>query len=447
MTRDLFDTVSQKVDAFSTDQTVKWPMLRLRLSNLQDPNSMRALQQTCDDQERCTRRGMVAVGLLLTEGLKHWNEGQVVLGRNYFRACVELTPQLPAAWTLLGNAEAHKLVQRCYAFKHECRLNAGTTTLTLGAPAMIAYSRALQLQPESVALKKQVSRIKKFMKSRLEPRIFADEMEIVAAQLGAMQSSAIPWRLSNSNSTSGPASDFSVASGMSLLWASPVARVNLRDSTRGGVQAYDRMMNPVVHEVMAAFQTFKLDFLEKVRRGEETCGDGGPASKCTDGHVNEHFFREQMESINHMHRDGWPSLTQLPGYIRLKEQMTDGFKQFFRALGANPPLIDPDGFQVWFSVHYSNSAHIPHQHEEASASGVMYLDVPEGSGPISFFDPRWACTPAPLSPFFHFQERTAETVKKQEEGITPMLFTSTNLRGVAYQGGKHLVRRAQQLRG
>ena len=44
--------------------------------------------------------------------------------------------------------------------------------------------------------------------------------------------------------------------------------------------------------------------------------------------------------------------------------------------------------QAWFSVHYNGSTHQPHQHEDASAAAVMYLDTPEGSGPISFFDPR-----------------------------------------------------------
>ena len=43
---------------------------------------------------------------------------------------------------------------------------------------------------------------------------------------------------------------------------------------------------------------------------------------------------------------------------------------------------------VWASVHEGCSKHTPHVHDNSAVSGVFYVSVPDGSGAITFDDPR-----------------------------------------------------------
>jgi hypothetical protein len=53
--------------------------------------------------------------------------------------------------------------------------------------------------------------------------------------------------------------------------------------------------------------------------------------------------------------------------------------------------------QPWASVHEKLGFHGPHNHPDSTFSAVYYVDVPVGSGDISFADPR-VPTASPLGP-------------------------------------------------
>ena len=47
----------------------------------------------------------------------------------------------------------------------------------------------------------------------------------------------------------------------------------------------------------------------------------------------------------------------------------------------------------WASVAVNGGSHLPHSHPDASVSGIYYAQIPQGSGRISFEDPRGALPP------------------------------------------------------
>ena len=82
---------------------------------------------------------------------------------------------------------------------------------------------------------------------------------------------------------------------------------------------------------------------EVVQRAKHDPSVCGPHGRCSDTKVNDMFFQQQMSSIKF---GGWNSLVTKPGYKALCDQMVQGFKQYFRTMGAAPPPINPDEFTV-----------------------------------------------------------------------------------------------------
>lgn len=73
-------------------------------------------------------------------------------------------------------------------------------------------------------------------------------------------------------------------------------------------------------------------------------------------------------------------------------------QQYFKAFGlpGEPvPTLNELSLNVWQSVQNDGSSHGLHDHTGARTCGVFFAQVPEGSGPIKFHDPR------PRSPFMY----------------------------------------------
>lgn len=58
---------------------------------------------------------------------------------------------------------------------------------------------------------------------------------------------------------------------------------------------------------------------------------------------------------------------------------------FLKSLGYKPMNLQAD---IFFSEMFEGDSHIKHEHANSILSGIFYLQVPEGSSPIRFYDPR-----------------------------------------------------------
>ena len=73
--------------------------------------------------------------------------------------------------------------------------------------------------------------------------------------------------------------------------------------------------------------------LARQKHDPSVCGAQG----CTAGKINDVFFEQQTGKGFQ-----WPELMALPGFMQLHAQFIEAFKQYFVALGAKPPAIDPN---------------------------------------------------------------------------------------------------------
>lgn len=73
------------------------------------------------------------------------------------------------------------------------------------------------------------------------------------------------------------------------------------------------------------------------------------------------------------------------------------------------------GMEAWGNIQDPGGYNKLHIHREAIVSGVFYLKTPEGSGAISFMDPR----PGALysRPFQHPHNSYKEILMKAEQGL------------------------------
>jgi len=164
--------------------------------------------------------------------------------------------------------------------------------------------------------------------------------------------------------------------GLTFMWTTPVLRHLLveADGPHGGLL---RVLEAVI---LRQYHAFALECT--TQKGQT---------------ANDRFFADQVEVF------------ESGGASFLEEEDGHGSQQAFATLrsawladareyvvgaigeeGAAGLFDDESSLRmfVWASVHEGCSAHVGHIHENTAVSGVFYLAVPPGSGPITFDDPR-----------------------------------------------------------
>jgi uncharacterized protein (TIGR02466 family) len=78
-------------------------------------------------------------------------------------------------------------------------------------------------------------------------------------------------------------------------------------------------------------------------------------------------------------------IANLPKLSKFKSYIISVANEFLDSLGYHKIEFDP---QIFTSQMNEKDSHGRHSHPGAVLSGVFYLNVPEGSSPIQFYDPR-----------------------------------------------------------
>ena len=68
------------------------------------------------------------------------------------------------------------------------------------------------------------------------------------------------------------------------------------------------------------------------------------------------------------------------------DYIRDGVRFYMSETGHRTPINM--NIDIFFNEMYQSDYHEKHSHPNSKISGIFYLDVPEGSSPISFSDPR-----------------------------------------------------------
>lgn len=97
----------------------------------------------------------------------------------------------------------------------------------------------------------------------------------------------------------------------------------------------------------------------------------------------------EPEPAGRTNRQGWnsaPRLLQLPAFAALEQAARTAFSHAFQEMRLTASLR----FQLegWVNLHLEGGYNLPHIHPNRLLSGCFYLQVPEGSAPLAFRDPR-----------------------------------------------------------
>ena len=185
---------------------------------------------------------------------------------------------------------------------------------------------------------------------------------------------------------------------LSLLFPSPILRVNLCDAIRSGT----------LERLEAAVCTSWNDHLTE----QQAMPDAGigratdslePIKARTGQEANEEFFYFQKRRYGvHSHSsspapEGWLATQAAQDLLGAVSAVAAGYLErvshhagydIGRPWAEEDWEVDPDQFHVWASVHTQSSAHPRHVHMGAVLSAVFYVTAPPGAGQICFFDPR-----------------------------------------------------------
>jgi uncharacterized protein (TIGR02466 family) len=78
----------------------------------------------------------------------------------------------------------------------------------------------------------------------------------------------------------------------------------------------------------------------------------------------------------------------LPQIEKFKQYILSVGREFLTSIGYDPVAIQGRVPQIFTSQMNEKDSHGRHSHAGAILSGVFYLNVPHGSSPIMFYDPR-----------------------------------------------------------
>jgi hypothetical protein len=195
-----------------------------------------------------------------------------------------------------------------------------------------------------------------------------------------------------------------VANTLSLLFASPVLRVQLGGALPQGTLA-------AVEEDVCASWNDHLDEQERL----QVAASGEPSTTATSKNarwqsprpevaatshqLNEEFFYFQNTFYGdtchcktpHANSSAWQANRAGQDVIHA---MTDAASSYLERIAyhagetTNLVKLNPNNMHVWASVHADGSAHARHDHAGAVVSGVLYVRSPPGAGKICFYDPR-----------------------------------------------------------
>ena len=88
-------------------------------------------------------------------------------------------------------------------------------------------------------------------------------------------------------------------------------------------------------------------------------------------------------------RQGWNSsgeaVLERPAFAELETAVRLCCAEALKEMGVEAPGF---GLQSWINLHDRGGFNFPHIHEGSLLSGSVYLQVPPGSGPLVFRDPR-----------------------------------------------------------
>lgn len=81
-------------------------------------------------------------------------------------------------------------------------------------------------------------------------------------------------------------------------------------------------------------------------------------------------------------------IEELPQLLKFRQYIMSVGKDFLKNIGYNSDILNDRIPQIFTSQMNEKDSHGRHAHAGAILSGVFYLNVPEGSSPIQFYDPR-----------------------------------------------------------
>lgn len=117
-------------------------------------------------------------------------------------------------------------------------------------------------------------------------------------------------------------------------------------------------------------------------------------SSATGNAIHDHF-KAQMRAYNGIGRvDAFKAgttnkkLATTDEYQTLKYYIDAAVTRYAKNHGVRVPHSSYREMMGWLAVYRNNSSHESHHHEDASLSVVFYAAVPEGSGALTFEDPR-----------------------------------------------------------
>ena len=158
------------------------------------------------------------------------------------------------------------------------------------------------------------------------------------------------------------------------MWSTPLLQLSLLDAAPSGF----------LQDALAlALQTFRE--FQAADAGAGAGAGAGDNTGASAGSVNERFYNWQRAA------GGSNRLVEDARVVRVVRAFAAAF---LANCGVEPAQAARGSVFVWASVHSHGSAHLPHTHAQSVVSGVMYLQVPPGSGAFMVEDPR-----GPLPPF------------------------------------------------
>ena len=172
-----------------------------------------------------------------------------------------------------------------------------------------------------------------------------------------------------------------LALGLTLMWTTPILRTQAVDgASTAGAALLEELYTTARSEHDAFFARDNSDGAA-LRRGMSP---------------NDRFFEAQSDADERA-RAGDASAPfaafRSGAFARLRASLRSAVDQYVRA-AAGPDAADALGpdteLFMWAAVHsvHDRTGHAPHIHEHAAVSGVFYVAAPEGSGDITFDDPR-----------------------------------------------------------
>ena len=187
---------------------------------------------------------------------------------------------------------------------------------------------------------------------------------------------------------------------LSLVFASPIVRVNLGDALpKGTLEALEKSVVASWNDHLDAQQRMASGGKGHKRRASADTTQNLAASSQE---LNEEFFFFQREKYGdfahtatpHANASSWMASDAGQAVIRAVTTATGRYlARIAHHADADDPVasgggLEPSHMHAWASLHQGGSTHPRHVHAGAVVSSVLYVRSPPGSGRICFHDPR-----------------------------------------------------------